>query len=613
MKKFTKFILLAIAAFFMSPVFAAHLTDRLLLSARMDGMQEVPMVTTNATGVAGMQLSSMRDTLYVNVSANGLSGPIQGIHIHMGMIGENGGVVIDLSSYVVGNRVYAVLTDLGSEIIEELLMGNYYLNLHTTMHPNGEIRGQIQLETDYLMMADLDGMQEVPMVDTDAIGKASFVLSKDMQELKIRIVLDGLSGDIMGAHIHAGAMGENGGVILDLTDFIDGNMILAAIDPMDFVNELMSGMTYINVHTELNPSGEIRGQILWENVLGFDALLNGAQEVPAFSTPAVGLLSVMIPSTLDEIWYDCVFTGLTGGMPEGAHFHEGAIGTNGGVIIDLSDNITANRITGMISGAMVTPELINEFLKGNIYINIHNTANGGNGEIRGQVFRVAREGYSIALDGEQEVPSFNTPAKGAGIVSIDRDQTNAHYMVVVAGLSDEAMGAHFHKNVVGENGAVIYDLGESLVAQDGDASLFGYWRVGFALQNSVMFRNDSVYVNIHTSANGGAGEVRGQVLRSSGEYIVNGIDEFSLMNELPFDLYPNPTAGEISIRREKIAKSTTILSVRDLTGKECFRRSFNSSFGGQQYTVSLGELNPGVYQVILNEGEFMSTQKLIIQ
>lgn len=590
---------------------AAHLSDRILLSAKMDGMQEVPMVTTSASGVGGFQLTAMRDTLYVNIAANGLSGAIEGIHIHMGMMGENGAVVTDLSSYVVGNRIYAVLTDLSPEMITNMLTGMYYVNLHTAAHPNGEIRGQITLETDLLMVADLDGMQENPMVDTDAIGKGSLVLSKDKQELKIRVVVDGLSGPIDGVHIHMGAMGENGGVVVDLTDFVSGNMIMGTVDPTDFLDALMSGMTYLNIHTAMNPSGEIRGQILWENVLGFDAWVNGAQQVPSFDTPGIGLLSVKIPATLDEIWYDCVFTGLIGGMPEGAHFHEGAVGTNGGVVIDLSDNIMSNRISGVITGSMVTPELINEFLEGNMYLNIHNEANGGNGEIRGQVYRVLREGYSISLDGEQEVPSFNTPAKGAGIVSIDRDQTNAHYMVVVSGLSEEAQGAHFHKNVVGANGDVIYDLDESLVAMDGDASLFGYWREGFTVQNSIMFRNDSVYVNVHTDANGGAGEVRGQVLREAGEYILTGVNESVQENGNYFSIYPNPSTGTISIRKEKIAKGIASVRVLDNTGKVCYTRAFSA--GNTLMELSLDSLESGIYQVVLVEENQNSVQRLIIQ
>lgn len=45
-------------------------------------MQEVPMVTTSASGVGGFQLTAMRDTLYVNIAANGLSGAIKEFTSH---------------------------------------------------------------------------------------------------------------------------------------------------------------------------------------------------------------------------------------------------------------------------------------------------------------------------------------------------------------------------------------------------------------------------------------------------------------------------------------------------------------------------------------------------
>lgn len=135
----------------------------------------------------------------------------------MGMMGENGAVVTDLSSYVVGNRVYAVLTDLSPEMITNMLTGMYYVNLHTAAHPNGEIRGQITLETDLLMVADFQ--MECRRILWSILMLSERVLwffIKDKQELKIRVVVDGLSGPIDGVHIHMGAMGENGGVVVDL-------------------------------------------------------------------------------------------------------------------------------------------------------------------------------------------------------------------------------------------------------------------------------------------------------------------------------------------------------------------------------------------------------------
>ena len=81
-----------------------------------------------------------------------------GLHIHRGRAGENGPIVIDsglafdfISDTDVDGRGRVVFrvpvrstTEL--EIIEEIRddPGSFYVNLHTTAHPSGALRGQLQ-------------------------------------------------------------------------------------------------------------------------------------------------------------------------------------------------------------------------------------------------------------------------------------------------------------------------------------------------------------------------------------------------------------------------------------------------------------------------------------
>ena len=130
-----------------------------------------------------------------------------------------------------------------------------------------EHRSQELSVREFQFVAMLDGAQQTPPVITNAFGIATFALSKHNGKLIVRVVVDGLSGAIMGAHLHSGAIGANGPVVLDLTSNINGNTIFASVDPSAILPDLMTGNLYINLHTTANPNGEIRGQLLRDDML----------------------------------------------------------------------------------------------------------------------------------------------------------------------------------------------------------------------------------------------------------------------------------------------------------------------------------------------------------
>ena len=513
-------ILLALLSIY--PSHAAHLSDQLMVSSKLTGDQEVPAVNTSAVGVATFNLNSTWDTMCVNISVNGLSGPITGIHVHEASSGQNGPVVTNLSPFVSGNRVVAMLTgaDLTSAMIANYLSGNYYLNVHTAANPGGEIRGQLMLETDWGFRANLDTTQQTHAVTNDAWGVGYFNLSHDKSSMQVRVVADGLSGSITAAHFHYGAAGMNGGVAVNLSTLINGNTISGTIDatmPGDFIDSLLAGSIYLNVHTTANPAGELRGQVWLDKRLAFDAWANAAQQVtPPTGAMGMGAAYLSLNTTLDTLWYEIQAESLTGAIT-GAHLHDGETGVAGGVLVNFTTNINGNRISGMATGADITPSLVSKMLSGGTYINIHTTANPG-GEIRGQVFRLAREGYSFALDAGQEVPSEFAIAQGSGMLSINRDQTDVHFMMTVSNLTGPLTGVHFHKALAGKNGGVIFNLTSFFDGMATDDAAFGYWKStdmnAFTTLNAAQIRNDSVYVNMHTMERP-AGEVRGQVRRGA--------------------------------------------------------------------------------------------------
>ena len=127
--------------------------------------------------------------------------------------------------------------------------------------------------------AKLSGQEEVPPVQTTASGMAWFKPMQDKVWFKVNVT------DMQGvtqAHIHTAKVGENGPVVVilyksDTPQPINGKLAYGNITanllegPMegkklsDLYTAMSTGSTYVNVHTEKHPNGEIRGQIMMAN------------------------------------------------------------------------------------------------------------------------------------------------------------------------------------------------------------------------------------------------------------------------------------------------------------------------------------------------------------
>ncbi|SRR6266498_2306740 len=124
--------------------------------------------------------------------------------------------------------------------------------------------------------ASLSGSQEVPPNTSTAKGWAWFKPMGDTVGYKVNAT--GIDKVTM-AHIHNAKAGENGDPVAMLQIAKSGGPTLAegnitASDLMgslagksisDLVAKMQSGETYVNVHTDANPNGEIRGQIEMAN------------------------------------------------------------------------------------------------------------------------------------------------------------------------------------------------------------------------------------------------------------------------------------------------------------------------------------------------------------
>ena len=109
-------------------------------TATLTGAEEVPPVSTQATGTSTIQVLGDK-TLTGSIQTSNLEGTAA--HIHQAAPGQNGPVIIPLVK--TAPNVWSVQpnTILSSAQFDAYRAGNLYVNVHSAAHPSGEIRAQL--------------------------------------------------------------------------------------------------------------------------------------------------------------------------------------------------------------------------------------------------------------------------------------------------------------------------------------------------------------------------------------------------------------------------------------------------------------------------------------
>ena len=112
------------------------------------------------------------------------------------------------------------------------------------------------------MEAKLDAAQEVPPNDSKGTGTGQFTFDTETKKLDWTVEYADLTGPATAAHLHGPAdPGQNADVAVpfegELASPIKGSATLTDAQAAD----LQAGKYYVNIHTEANKGGEIRGQV----------------------------------------------------------------------------------------------------------------------------------------------------------------------------------------------------------------------------------------------------------------------------------------------------------------------------------------------------------------
>jgi hypothetical protein len=363
-----------------SPSFAAIYYYSAILNPR----QETPLVASSALGGGRFIIDTDANTVRYWISFGGLSSPEAAAHIHgFAGAGVNAGIVHALPA---GNPKIGVWNY--NEVDETAILdGRTYANIHSANFPGGEMRGQI-----VPFNALLGSSQEAPVNASTGSGWAIATIDPVANMLNYHVFYEGLTGAVVASHFHGNAnYGTSVGVkvaIPAVASPIIGSVAYLEADE----GAIMSGRWYVNLHTAVNPGGEIRGQLV-PRVIPMDAL----QEVPVNAAMAsAGFGLVAIDTAANVLGYDVRVVALS--APENAaHIHGFAQpGNNAGVQMAIAPSPGAQKLGTWAYGAANETDV----LLGRSYFNVHTTANPG-GEIRGQIMSLPGEGALLGVDGEQ--------------------------------------------------------------------------------------------------------------------------------------------------------------------------------------------------------------------
>lgn len=116
------------------------------------------------------------------------------------------------------------------------------------------------------VMVDLTGGAENPPVTTDGNGTATVTWDSNTYEVFITGSYQNMSSPVTAAHLHGLADADNNaGILFGLTTDGGTSGTLSGSGTLsvnDFFNGFLEDLTYINVHTNDHPAGEIRGQVV---------------------------------------------------------------------------------------------------------------------------------------------------------------------------------------------------------------------------------------------------------------------------------------------------------------------------------------------------------------
>jgi hypothetical protein len=301
--------------------------------------------------------------------------------------------------------------------------------------------------------AVLSGTQVAPtVVQTTATGTGQFLLQPDGQTMNYTITQN--VPNATAVNVHIGPVGKVGSTVTHMLTPVSGHMTGSFTLTSNEVTALPLDQLYVDVQSQANMGGEVRGQIVPPNAQIFVAYPTGAQEVPAVASTYTALGGFVVTWNPSSSTGSLVYHVETTATPTGVALHRGIGSSNGMVAYTLPNTAASMDGSQALSGSDNT-----DVTAGHLYLNIITAANQA-GELRGQIIPVGATLFTGALASTNEVPPVTSMATGSSQFILSADQKKLNYEAIVNGIlpGDAVTGAELDTGAMGATGTVLYQL-----------------------------------------------------------------------------------------------------------------------------------------------------------
>lgn len=247
------------AALLIASIASAHTVT---FQVSLAGTKVVPPNGSAGTAAAVVQFNTHTGVYSIVGAMSGLEGTVLGVDLHgPGSQGQNAPSIVSMN---LNGSLFNKSGTLSRAELDMLMAGLTYLDVHTSAHPDGEVRGQLIVPVEPSIVVEVHLHADDVVPPNRGVGHAHVhaVFHPEDEEIHFTGDIEALDGEPTEVHFHGPATAdENGPVIAALT--LDGTTISGTVKvSSQQAGWFTSGLTYLDIHTTQFPSGEVRGQIV---------------------------------------------------------------------------------------------------------------------------------------------------------------------------------------------------------------------------------------------------------------------------------------------------------------------------------------------------------------